>query len=92
MRPNELINVLQSISSAADFIEAIDQPILQSLRGWDLAEWSYDLVPWGVAFFHNGQHHDSPTLVAVALPERLRHVAAESYPVDGSRTTVLMLG
>ena len=36
----------------ADVVEAIDAPVLQNLRGWDLRGWNYVLVPWGVRFTH----------------------------------------
>ena len=37
----------------ADVVEAIDAPVLQNLRGWDLRGWNYVLVPWGVRFTHS---------------------------------------
>jgi hypothetical protein len=92
MRPNELSDLLKSMSSAADVIEAIDQPTLQRQRGWDLAEWAYDLVPWGVAFYRTGQRREDATLIAVALPEQLRNAVINSYPSTRRRVTVLMLG
>jgi hypothetical protein len=92
MRPNELSDLLKSMSSAADVIEAIDQPSLQRQRGWDLAEWTYDMVPWGVAFYRTSLRHEDATLVAVALPEQLRNAVVDRYPLNRRRTTVLMLG
>jgi hypothetical protein len=37
----------------AEAIEAIDDPTLQSRRGWNLSGWTYMLVPWGVRFTHS---------------------------------------
>ena len=53
MNPDELKALLSSLNSAADVVEAIDDPALQSLRGWDLRGWNYVLVPWGVRFTHS---------------------------------------
>jgi hypothetical protein len=45
MSPNELKALLNSMKAAADVVEAINHPNLQSRRGWDLTGWSYVLVP-----------------------------------------------
>ena len=50
MLPEELRGLLTSMHVAADVVEAIDTPALQAKRGWDLARWSYDCIPWGVRF------------------------------------------
>ena len=52
MNANELKTLLNSMKEAADVVEAIDDPSLQSRRCWDLTGWSYVLVPWGVRFTH----------------------------------------
>lgn len=71
MHPEELIEVLKSLSVAADLVECIDDPSLQSERGWDLANWSYQLVPWGVRFLHhNPRGSVSSAVVAVTRPGR----------------------
>lgn len=53
MSPDELKALLTSMEVTADVVEAIDAPVLQSLRGWDLRGWNYVLVPWGVRFTHS---------------------------------------
>jgi hypothetical protein len=50
MTPEELTCRLNNLYSAADIVEAIDNPALQQLRGWNLSQWRYDLIPWGVRF------------------------------------------
>jgi hypothetical protein len=50
MSPEELTCRLNNLYSAAEVVEAIDNPEIQRLRGWDLSCWRYDLVPWGVRF------------------------------------------
>ncbi|MCB9941949.1 MAG: hypothetical protein H6823_27245 [Planctomycetaceae bacterium] len=52
MSPDELKALLTSMEVTAEVVEAIDDPVLQSLRGWDLRGWNYVLVPWGVRFTH----------------------------------------
>ena len=53
MTPDELKTLLTSMEVTAEVVEAIDDPALQSLRGWDLRGWNYVLVPWGVRFTHS---------------------------------------
>jgi len=50
MTPEELTCRLNNLHTAAEVVEAIDNPELQERRGWDLSRWRYDLVPWGVRF------------------------------------------
>jgi hypothetical protein len=52
MTPDELTCRLNSLYTAADVVEAIDNPELGRTRRWDLSRWRYDLVPWGVRFTH----------------------------------------
>jgi hypothetical protein len=52
MSPDELQDLLTSLEVAANVLEAIDDPDLQTLWGWDLTSWSYATVPWGVRFTH----------------------------------------
>ena len=53
MTPTELTCRLNNLYTAADIVEAIDDPELQRRRGWDLSQWRYDLVPWGVRFSYH---------------------------------------
>ena len=53
LTPDELKTLLTSMDVTAEVVEAIDDPPLQSLRGWDLTGWNYVLVPWGVRFTHS---------------------------------------
>ena len=53
LTPDELKTLLTSMEVTAEVVEAIDDPALQSLRGWDLRGWNYVLVPWGVRFTHS---------------------------------------
>jgi len=55
MAPEELATYLSSLEAAADVVEAIDDPETRRSRGWNLAGWSYELIPWGVRFVHSGQ-------------------------------------
>jgi len=50
MSPKQLARLLTSLESAADVVEAIDDREIQSRRDWDLSDWRYELVPWGVRF------------------------------------------
>lgn len=53
MSPDELNALLTSMAVTAEVVEAIDDPTLQSSRGWNLTGWTYMLVPWGVRFTHS---------------------------------------
>jgi len=50
MTPEKFLPLLTGLDRAADLVEAIDNPELQKQRGWDLAHWNYQMVPWGVRF------------------------------------------
>jgi len=50
MTPEKFLPLLTGLDRAADLVEAIDDPELQRQRGWDLAHWNYQMVPWGVRF------------------------------------------
>jgi hypothetical protein len=54
MHRDEFMTLLTSMSAAADLVDAIDRPALQLSRGWDLAGWKYELIPWGVRFLPPG--------------------------------------
>lgn len=67
MSPEKLACLLHCLETAADVVEAIDDPELQRCRGWDLSDWRYDLVPWGVRFTCPKREHPGFTQV-VRLP------------------------
>jgi len=50
MTPAQLVPLLTGLDRAADLVEAMDDPALQAQRGWDLSNWGYALIPWGVRF------------------------------------------
>ena len=50
MTTEQLTSYVRSLEEAAEVVEAIDDFGLQRRRGWDLQEWRYELVPWGVRF------------------------------------------
>lgn len=71
MSPDELKALLTSLEVAADVLEAIDDPGLQTRWGWDLAGWSYAPVPWGVRFTHcNPQDEIDAEVEVVRAPQR----------------------
>lgn len=75
MRPDELKTLLTALGKAADVVEAIDDPAVQSLRGWDLRGWNYVLVPWGVRFMHRDSLEEIDVRIEV-FPES-RHKTGE---------------
>jgi hypothetical protein len=92
MKPDELIDLLRSMSAAADVVEAIDYPVLQRFNGWNLRNWRYDLVPWGVRFrFREGGEKATITAIAVAVPDPACASLAKLYVNDSGSTTLLML-
>lgn len=54
MTPETLADLLTDLGSAAALVDAIEDARLQRQRGWDLAGWRYELVPWGVRFRRPG--------------------------------------
>jgi hypothetical protein len=92
MRPDELSELLTSMAQAAEVVEALDDPARQAARGWDLAGWSYDMVPWGVRFLYHDGRAVAATVVAVALPEARRAQLAPVYGGSPWPTTLLLLG
>jgi hypothetical protein len=89
---NELKRLLTSMQMAAEVVEAIEDPSLQKRRGWDLAGWTYEMVPWGVIFVRKkGTGREKNGIAAIAIPESMRSRMERMY--DGHRRmTVLMLG
>jgi hypothetical protein len=69
MRPEELKRLLTSMKMAAEVVEAIDEPALQTERGWDLAGWSYDCIPWGVRFVRRDDRQRLMVIRVVVIPE-----------------------
>jgi len=67
MSPAELKTFLTSIAVASNVIEAIDDTRLQHSKGWDLTGWHYELVPWGVRFFHADHQESIYVFVSVFL-------------------------
>ena len=93
MQPETLTRLLNSMETAADLVEAFDDPELRSRRGWCLEGWSYDLVPWGVRFVQHGRSNGvTAAVVALALPEASRAAPALAGTASTCRTTVLFLG
>jgi hypothetical protein len=74
MLPSELTQLLIGLNSAADIVEAIDDPELQQKRGWDLSQWRYDLVPWGVRFRYKDVQQRPVEVLAMLGFERGRSV------------------
>ena len=77
MNPDELKALLTSMAVTAKVVEAIDDPALQSIRGWDLKGWSYVLVPWGVRFTHSVFAEEIEVKVEI-LAERRGHAEGEA--------------
>lgn len=81
MRPEELTVYLSGLDAAADIVEAIDDESVQRDRGWDLSNWRYEMIPWGVRFVYNaGGPHSEVSVVAAsrAAGPRLRVVHSGS--------------
>jgi len=81
------------LGTAADVVEAIDNPHLQQQRGWDLSCWRYDLVPWGVRF-RRRELHSSPeaeVLAVLAFDSPPAIVLGDGVP-QGRQKTVVLFG
>jgi len=84
---------LTRLGTAADVVEAVDDPELQRQRGWDLSGWRYDLIPWGVRFSprdpQRQRHAELLVLLDVYSARRSRCVVLVRW---GTSEVVLMLG
>jgi len=90
MTPEELTCRLNNLYTAAEVVEAIDNPDQQKLRGWDLSRWSYALVPWGVRFTYLDplSRSKAEVLALVAVDEAPR-AGGDGQP--GPRVKVLLV-
>jgi len=93
MTDGELTRLVMRLGTAADVVEAVDDPELQRQRGWDLSKWRYDLIPWGVRFSQRDPQRHGNTALLVLLDvysaNRSRFVVLARW---GSGEVVLMLG
>lgn len=67
MSPEELKDLLIDLHSAAEIVEAIHDPELQRRRGWDLRQWDYRCIPWGVCFYRQGGENARGAEIQTAL-------------------------
>jgi len=90
MSPKELTGLLVGLDVAAEVVEAIDDPVLQRRRGWDLSRWRYDMVPWGVRFtYHDpAESRRAEVLALVTLNGRVPGEPVRRSP----SSTVLVFG
>jgi hypothetical protein len=77
MSPEELTCRLNNLYTAAEVVDAIDDPELQRRRGWDLSRWRYDLIPWGVRFIYNDPVSSSKAEIQALM-------AVEARPAPGT--------
>ena len=93
MRPDELAELLTSMSVVADVVDALSHPATQVWWGWDLDGWSCHFVPWGVRFLrHDAQGAVTAAVVALALPEARRAQFARAYANSPWPVALVMLG
>jgi len=67
MTPKQLARLLTSLETAAEVVEAIDDRELQARRDWDLSEWRYELIPWGVRFQRQVPKHSGQAEILAVL-------------------------
>jgi len=58
---------LTSLATAAEVVEAIDDRDVQVRRDWDLSEWRYELIPWGVRFQREVPKHSGQAEILAVL-------------------------
>jgi len=58
---------LTSLETAAEVVEAIDDREVQARRDWDLSEWRYELIPWGVRFQREVPKHSGQAEILAVL-------------------------
>lgn len=92
MTPEELQGLLTSMARAAEVVEAIDEPALQTQRGWNLAGWTYEMVPWGVRFHYRGrQGEDRSAILVVAFRRKQGPDLSQEWASHSCPTMILML-
>jgi hypothetical protein len=79
MTAEELFTHVGNLERAAEVVEAIDDVRLQRQRGWDLAGWRYELIPWGVRFVRRERRgsQDAEVFVLAVLNQRTASAAGE---------------
>ena len=92
MTPDRLVGLLNDLRSAADVVDAIDDPELQRQRGWDLSHWNYNPVPWGVRFTYQDNPSKNPTeIVALVAFEESPNLVLEDQGHRPSSLTIRLL-
>src|SRR5262249_5137376 len=76
MAADDLVTRLTDLATAAEMVEAIDDPKLQTSRQWNLTGWGYDLAPWGVRFWRRGSEGGADAVILAVLGEEPPAVAA----------------
>jgi hypothetical protein len=72
MRTEELAQLLTSVEATAEVVDAIENPVLQRKQGWDLTNWTYQMIPWGVVLLNTDAPEREKVAVSVILvPEAL---------------------
>ncbi len=93
MQIEDMARLLTSLDVAADVVDAIDDPDIQVCRGWDLADWSYDCIPWGIRFLrHDRRTGTTAAVVVVALPAAQRAALPLACIHTPWPTKLLLLG
>lgn len=88
MRPTQLLRLLTSLSAAADVVDTIDDPARGESRGWDLAGWGYELVPWGVCFTRSDEP-DGVSVLAASVPAGWLVALIEARPAGDTGSAIL---
>ena len=70
LQPQQLVRLLGNLQCAADVVDTIDNP--NRRRHWNLANWRYELICWGVRFQHlDGDGAVDAEIVAVNDPRQM---------------------
>jgi len=76
-----MARLLTGLTRAADVVECLDNRELQRSQGWDLANWKYRLVPWGVCFSYESPHRDGRCDVLILTGLEGTRVVVQGRPV-----------
>jgi len=88
MPPTQLVRLLTTLSAAADIVDAIGDPSRGESRGWDLAGWRYELVPWGVCFSRRDEP-DGVSVLAASVPAGWLVAVVEARPETDTGSAIL---
>jgi len=91
MRAEDLANQFSTMDDVSEMLLVIEQKNGRTWRGRNIDRWRYEMVPWGVRFFHLASNMEpDEAVVSLALPDSLRPSVVDNYS-DGRLPTIVLM-